>query len=286
MTTPASTGANKKSTAKQDKGNSFFSVSALKPACYEKRSLEDQQCYTFIFIEKGCCECRASGEALTLDPANMVIFKPRQHLVILAGQDVYGYIFSFSFEFIQAALNSAQMAQKFHSINAVGKITIPEQERAFLNEVVCRLYREYQTDNGLKDAILKALFQVLTLYLNKIRAEKQPVMLNRCIYHINRFFALLDEHFTTLKMPADYANLLAVSPSYLNFIIKENLGFNTSHYIQQRVLAEAKKLMSMQELTMKEVAYNLGFFDVSHFSKFFKRTTGVRFTDFRRGMAA
>jgi AraC-like DNA-binding protein len=34
---------------------------------------------------------------------------------------------------------------------------------------------------------------------------------------------------------------------------------------------------------MKEIAYNLGFLDTAHFSRFFKTFGGINFTEFKRG---
>jgi AraC family transcriptional activator of pobA len=44
---------------------------------------------------------------------------------------------------------------------------------------------------------------------------------------------------------------------------------------------EAKRLVSLGDVPLKEVAYHLGFEDVSHFSKLFKRCTGVTFSFFK-----
>jgi YesN/AraC family two-component response regulator len=105
---------------------------------------------------------------------------------------------------------------------------------------------------------------------------------NRCPPLVKRFFALLEDYFLTLKMPADYADLLAVTPAYLNELVKRSCGFTTSYCIQQRIVAEAKRLIMNSELSLKEISYRLGFDDASHFSKFFKKFTGKRYSDFRR----
>ncbi|WP_158288393.1 helix-turn-helix domain-containing protein [Mucilaginibacter psychrotolerans] len=265
---------------------SYLSVSCVNDTCFERRPQQNHDCYTVIFIERGICECHVSNEVLSLTSSSIAVIKPGQTFNVMLQKGSIGNILSFSFEFMQTALNSAGMAQEFHSNCLAGTVCVPEADRSFLTDIISRLRQEFQTNNGLREEILRGLFQIFALYLNRISAPKLPNNQNRCLYHANRFFALLDEHFATLKMPADYANLLAVSPSYLNFIIKENFGLNTGYFIQQRVLSEAKKLMTAQEMTMKEVAYTLGFFDVSHFSKFFKRNTGIRFTDFRRAKVA
>jgi AraC family transcriptional activator of pobA len=52
--------------------------------------------------------------------------------------------------------------------------------------------------------------------------------------------------------------------------------------IQERVLLEAKRLLFYTEKTSKEIAYELGFEDANHFSKFFKKHTGQTPTDFKK----
>ena len=47
-------------------------------------------------------------------------------------------------------------------------------------------------------------------------------------------------------------------------------------------MLEAKRQAAYSSLTMKEIAYQLGFDDIAHFSKFFKNVSGSSFTDFKK----
>jgi AraC-like DNA-binding protein len=83
-------------------------------------------------------------------------------------------------------------------------------------------------------------------------------------------------------MVADYAAGFAVTPNYLNEIIKKSSGIPASEHIKQRVVLEAKRLAAYSDASMKEIAYSLGFDDVAHFSKYFKNVTGINFSDFKK----
>ena len=83
-------------------------------------------------------------------------------------------------------------------------------------------------------------------------------------------------------MVAEYAQKLLVTPNYLNGIIKKNTGYSAGHHIRQRVVLEAKRMSRYSDAAMKEIAYNLGFADISHFSKFFKTEAGTNFSDFKK----
>jgi AraC family transcriptional activator of pobA len=182
--------------------------------------------------------------------------------------------------------SSALLQSVFLNLGEVDQVPVPRGDHRFLKDIMDRLIFEYNSNGGMKEEVVRGLFQVFASFLNRATSQLNPVSQGKCLRQTKRFFSLLDQHFTTLKMPADYARLMSVTPAYLNNIVKDTLGNTTSYFIQQRILVEAKRLMNYEELNMKEVAYKLGFFDVSHFSKFFKRITGERFTDYKRAIAA
>jgi YesN/AraC family two-component response regulator len=97
-----------------------------------------------------------------------------------------------------------------------------------------------------------------------------------------KFLELLAKAFAKKKMVADYARELMVTPNYLNQIVKRVSGFSASHHIQQFLIMEAKRQAVHSSRSMKEIAYDLGFDDLSHFSKFFKNKSGGNFSSFKR----
>ena len=93
---------------------------------------------------------------------------------------------------------------------------------------------------------------------------------------------VIKKKFKTKKMVADYAEELFITPNYLNGIVKKTTGFSAGHHIRQRVVLEAKRMCRYSDAGMKEIAYDLGFIDSSHFSKFFKAVSGMNFSDFKK----
>lgn len=85
-----------------------------------------------------------------------------------------------------------------------------------------------------------------------------------------------------MKKVSDYAAALGAAPNYLNVRVKRVSGFTASHHIQQRILQEAKRKARWEGKNLKEIAYMLGYDDISHFSKFFKKTAGFTFSDFKK----
>jgi len=92
---------------------------------------------------------------------------------------------------------------------------------------------------------------------------------------INREFRkLLAQEYKRLKSPGEYAATLHLSASYLNEVVKAVTGFTMSHWIQQEVMLEAKRLLYHSQSSVKEIAYELGYEDHTYFSRLFKKTVG------------
>ena len=112
--------------------------------------------------------------------------------------------------------------------------------------------------------------------------EKHPHSNNRNAVITRQFHALLKTNFKTIKAPSQYAASLNISLSYLNECIKATTGNSVSAGIHQEIILEAKRLLCYTSLTIKEIAYDLGFEDHSYFSRLFSGITGAAPGQFRK----
>ena len=70
---------------------------------------------------------------------------------------------------------------------------------------------------------------------------------------------------------------------FLNDIVRLLRGTTVKKMISQRLILEAKRELSFGALTVKEIAFKLGFRDASYFSRFFKKHTGQNPDGFKFG---
>lgn len=68
----------------------------------------------------------------------------------------------------------------------------------------------------------------------------------------------------------DVASYVGIERSYLYRLFLEAEGISPSSWLMKRRLSHAVNLLQENELTITEIAYSVGFYDVSHFSKAFK----------------
>jgi AraC-like DNA-binding protein len=79
----------------------------------------------------------------------------------------------------------------------------------------------------------------------------------------------------------ELAFLAGLSKSYLSSVFKEVVGMGLQDYLFQARINKAKDLLGDINLTIKQIAYEVGFRDPDHFSRTFKKKTGITPTNWR-----
>lgn len=79
----------------------------------------------------------------------------------------------------------------------------------------------------------------------------------------------------------DIANKVELSPKYLSFLFKKEVGMTVSEYIQQTKIDEVKKLLACSNTPISDICSLLNFYDQSYFTKVFKKLVGITPKQFR-----
>jgi AraC family transcriptional regulator, transcriptional activator of pobA len=115
------------------------------------------------------------------------------------------------------------------------------------------------------------------------RSRSGAVTLSRMDARVEELRRLLDEHFRKERLISFYAERLAMTADRLNDHVKRATGVTAGHMIRQRVLTEAKRQLVFTNQAIHEIAYDLSFSDPSHFTRFFRKQTGMTPQAFRDG---
>lgn len=125
--------------------------------------------------------------------------------------------------------------------------------------------------------------RVLDLIHYGLKLEPSTSIYNQSVdasYRISRLFMeLLERQFpldenhlsVDLRSPSDFATKLNVHVNSLNRAVKSTTSKTTSEVIAERILQEAKVLLRHTSWSVSEIAYALGFKEVTHFSNFFRK---------------
>jgi AraC family transcriptional regulator, transcriptional activator of pobA len=98
------------------------------------------------------------------------------------------------------------------------------------------------------------------------------------------FKKLLNYNITKHRSVSFYAAELNVTPNHLNKSVRTTLGKSASALIDEMLILEAKVLMQKNDMSVGEIAYEIGFEDVSYFGRFFKKHTGFTPTEYRKSI--
>jgi AraC family transcriptional regulator, transcriptional activator of pobA len=130
---------------------------------------------------------------------------------------------------------------------------------------------------------LLTLIAIEVVRLAVSRARSGTVTLTRADARVEELRRLLDEHFRKERLINFYAEKLAMTADRLNDHVKRATGVTAGHLIRQRVLTEAKRQLVFTSQPIHEIAYDLSFSDPSHFTRFFRKQTGMTPQAFREG---
>ncbi|WP_212006202.1 helix-turn-helix domain-containing protein [Chitinophaga sp. HK235] len=149
-------------------------------------------------------------------------------------------------------------------------------------------YEQLATELRLMSAetaanITQHRLQIILLLLQRWYASAYPSETAASGHRlINRFLQLLEKHYAQHSEVSYYAAKLHVTASYLNLVCKKESSTTAGEYIRERLLLEAKRLLTLTDMDIKEIAFSLGFNDTSYFSRFFRKYTGQTPVNFRR----
>lgn len=101
---------------------------------------------------------------------------------------------------------------------------------------------------------------------------------------IRRFNLLVENHYRTEHEVQFYAGELNKSPKTLSNYFALYGHKTPLQIILERITLEAKRLLYYTDKTSKEIAYDLGFDDPAHFSRFFKNQTAANPSEFKKSI--
>jgi AraC family transcriptional activator of pobA len=242
--------------------------------------------FVIVWVKKGAGLHLIDLDKYELSPDTVYCLSPGQIHLLKANEGIEGCVISFTSEFLCLTEENYDLlfnSGLFYTFSQSPVIHITEDMRVELEEVSQKMLKEYQNFFLLRAEILRGYLKIFLIYLTRQFEEtKKDSHHSRNIELVKKFFTFLEQNFTTKKMVAEYAAEFAVTPNYLNEIVKKVSGFPASEHIKQRIVLEAKRHAAYSDVSMKEIAYSLGFDDIAHFSKYFKNATGTNFSDFKK----
>jgi AraC family transcriptional activator of pobA len=196
-----------------------------------------------------------------------------------------GWVVSFT-EDVMHALgdHSGEAIARLRALAAQPVVPLGEAELKRLDTLCSELHEErFLAREGYRYAMrgYLALIAIEVVRLAASQARSGTVTLTPADPAVEALRALVEEQFRKERLLSFYADKLAMTPDRLNDHVKRATGVTAGHLIRQRVLTEAKRQLVFTNAPIHEIAYDLSFSDPSHFTRFFRKQTGVTPQEFR-----
>ncbi len=175
-----------------------------------------------------------------------------------------------------------------YSVNEA--LFLSEKEETAITGIVQNIQQEYRSNiDKFSQDIIIAQLELLLTYAD--RFYHRQFITRKISNHkiLNRLEALLAQYFNSdgllqkgLPTVQWLAQTLNLSPTYLSGLMKVLTGQSTQQHIHDKLIEKAKEKLSTTELSVSEIAYELGFEHPQSFSKLFKTKTNLSPLAFRQ----
>lgn len=180
-----------------------------------------------------------------------------------------------SYDFFQYAVNEA--------------LFLSDKEEKTIVHILQNIEKEYQSNiDKFSQELIIAQTEMLLIYAERFY-ERQFLTRKKSNYELlERFEQVLMNYFESEKplengIPTvtTIAEQLNISPNYLGTLLRLHTKQNTQQHIQNKLIDFAKERLSTTNLSVSEIAYELGFEHPQSFSKLFKQKTNLTPLEFR-----
>lgn len=213
-----------------------------------------------------------NGEFFEIYPNQMILLPPRQILKMGRGaKKGYRLVFSFNFFHSIVSMPVEWFVKPFYFS------TVVPQKTAEAIEIILQLVsKESKGDKNWK--LLAAYFSAFFIHTQSLFPTQWMASSDKMI----SVLSLINQYYIQERNVSFYAKKMSLSVRRLNEISVSTFGLTVKQLIIEKLVAEAKKMIYIEPLSLKEIAYRLGFTDPAYFSRIFKKKTGYTPEEFRR----
>ncbi len=246
-----------------------------------------------ISMKRGCDKLFYGQQKYDFDEGLMAFLSPGQ---ILRGEEngvpsnLEGWMLFIHPDFLwgTSLANKIRKYEYFdYSVNEA--LFLSDKEETLINDIVKNIKNEYHAniDNFSQDIIISHL-ETLLNYAE--RFYQRQFITRKITNHqvLDKLEKILSDYFNNddliskgLPTVQYVSENLNVSPTYLRSLLKALTGQSTQQHIHNKLIEKAKEKLSTTDLSVSEIAYELGFEHLQSFSKLFKTKTNQSPLEFR-----
>lgn len=251
--------------------------------------------YYSISIKRGVGKMFYGQQEYDFDEGVMYFMAPNQVLRVEPGQsdsdERSGWILLIHPDFLwNTSLAKTIKQYEFFDYSVNEALFLSDKEEATLTNLIQNIQHEYHSNiDKFSQSII--ISQIETLLNYSERFYQRQFITRKITNHkiLDKLEGILVNYFNGEEIAKNglpsvhyVADKLNVSPNYLTGLLKVLTGQNTQQHIHDKLIEKAKEKLSTTNLSVSEIAYQLGFEHSQSFSKLFKTKTNLSPLEFRQ----
>ncbi len=260
-----------------------FKIRTIAEVLGGKDMVQDRHRHDFYFmlaLKKGSGNHEIDFVPHVVTDDSIFILRPGQVHRLELKRRSHGYLLEFGKDFIHPLGKNSILR------NGAGNFCqLKASTSDKLQGILASMHEEYRDQNEGFLEIIRANLSIILIELGRQRQHQEPNRDKRTDYAQERlydFLELLEKDIQEHKQVSHYAEKLNLSPFQLNSITKTMLGKRAAELIDDHILLESRRYLLATSNQVNQIAYHLGFDDVSYFIRFFKKHTGFTPEMFRQ----
>jgi AraC-like DNA-binding protein len=279
-----------KDTVLQIKGFQFFKLEELitdelKPTDHSPYQPHRLNFYAILIITQGEVNHIVDFKVHTLRKDDVMVISKGQTHAFDESSAYKGYLVVFSEAFMHKYMAQSTIAQINRLYNYFinqEKINNPDRNQTLLPV----LKNELKNNSSSLPNIIGSLLSIYLLKLNEENIRLTTISVdNKYLDYFNHFKLQVELNFSKTRDAKVYASDISISYKHLNEVCKEVVKITVKSFIDSYVILEAKRMLVSTSLSVKEVAFSLGFDEPTNFLKYFKKHTSLTPVEFRSILA-
>ncbi len=236
----------------------LFKVSRMKEIIKPTKPHKHTGYFELIFLSKGSGTHTIDDKVYQVNAPDIFFLRPNQTHCWDFSSIPKGYVLLFKEEIFNN--------QSIRDLISRMPPCLPIEQDDFIESLFTKLTK-LETEIDIVACYINVLLHHILENVNVADVNMDEVLF--------RYQKMIDTSFKEIKSVNCYAERLNINSRKLNQLTKRFLGNTAQELIKQRILIEAKVLLTHTQKSVKEIAMELNFSDAPHFNKFFSSNAKI-----------
>ncbi|HEY4063986.1 MAG TPA: helix-turn-helix domain-containing protein [Puia sp.] len=262
-------------------GNLAFSVMDM-DNMLPMETVQRQSHYSILLVTEGGGKLLSDFNEYDFSSNTLLCFAPYQPFLLRTGH-CKGFVISFHPDFFCIHKHQHEVACNgvlFNNIYDPPFHVLDKPDVEKLLGIIHNMRQDLQEESLAQFELLVSYLKIFLITASRSKAKlieqgsyvaqgpEEPFVLQK-------LKDAIETHFRQKHSAGEYAELLNITPKALARITKRHFNRTLTNMIADRIVIEAKRELYISAKPVKAIAYELGFPDEFHFSRFFKNKAAV-----------